>query len=66
LKLDGWVVPDDAIKIHGITNSKAFNAGIPTDRVLDKFMLAVKQADLLVAHNIDFDWKVVAAEFYRQ
>ncbi len=66
MKPDGWVIPDDAIKIHGITNSKAFNSGIPIVRVLDKFMLAVKQADLLVAHNIDFDWKVVAAEFYRQ
>jgi restriction system protein len=65
LKPDGFKIPADASAIHGITNEIANEKGQDRVDVLKKFSNLLSKATVLVAHNIDFDKKVVHAEFMR-
>lgn len=62
---DGFSIPKDATKVHGITTAVAKKEGIPLDTVLEIFSSLVEEADYLVAHNIAFDEKIIGAEFIR-
>ena len=62
---DGYRIPKASSLIHGITTEKAKEEGIPVGEVLNKFSYAFDSADYLIAHNIDFDDKIVGAEFIR-
>lgn len=66
IKPNGYDIPKQAESIHGISNAKALAEGYEIKAVLDEFLLAVKHADLIVGHNIDFDVKIVASELCRQ
>ena len=58
-------IPEDSIKIHGITDKDMENYGIDISIVLEKFLKDLKDATYLVAHNLAFDWKILSVEFYR-
>lgn len=58
-----FVITND--DIHGITQEMAVNHGRPIEDVLCDFSMAVSKADVIVAHNIDFDMNIILAEFYR-
>ena len=60
-----FVITDDSIKIHRITNEKAQEEGVELSVALDAFEQAFKNAEYLVAHNISFDEKVVGCELFR-
>ncbi len=63
---DGFIIPPDATAIHGISHSQALREGEDLNDVLEEFAGALEEPSLLlVAHNLDFDWGVVAAEFFR-
>ncbi|HQR44830.1 MAG TPA: 3'-5' exonuclease [Thermoanaerobaculia bacterium] len=61
----GFEIPLDATKVHGITTEDARTHGEPLGTALQRFALALAHADLLVAHNISFDLPVLQAEFHR-
>lgn len=65
IRPDGFQIPLDAARVHGITTERARAEGIPLQTVLDLFAEVAEQADLLVAHNIAFDEKVLGAEYLR-
>jgi DNA polymerase III epsilon subunit-like protein len=52
-----WNIPADSTAIHGITQEKALAEGTPLSTVIGRF-LAVEH-DMMVAHNIDFDYNVL-------
>ncbi|MGJ5804341.1 3'-5' exonuclease [Streptomyces europaeiscabiei] len=52
-------IPVEATNIHGITNELAAYAGIWEHEIDPVFAALVKQADLIVAHNIAYDVDVV-------
>jgi DNA polymerase-3 subunit epsilon len=56
---DGWTIPDRVVEIHGITTELALEWGRPLVEVLDLFLSACSRADLLVAHNVAFDWEIL-------
>lgn len=62
---DGFSIPADASRIHGITNEIANSRGLAIEKVLNDFDQLVKEATYLVAHNISFDEKIVGAEYLR-
>jgi len=66
IKPEGFIIPDDAIMVHGISNERAKKEGFPLRDVLTEFSKAVNQSEVLVAHNMDFDEKIVRAEFFRE
>jgi DNA polymerase III epsilon subunit-like protein len=51
-----WTIPEDSIKIHGITNEQAFSGSSLKD-VMSEFMS--EKPDFLIAHNLHFDYNVL-------
>jgi DNA polymerase-3 subunit alpha len=63
---DGFDIPFNATKIHGITTERAAKEGKPLNEVLDAFTHALSKAKYAVGHNIGFDINIVGCEFYRR
>lgn len=65
IKPEGFTIPIDSSRIHGISTEKARKEGKELFLVLQNFQVLVNQADFLVAHNMSFDEKIIGAEFIR-
>jgi len=65
IKPDGFLIPSNATRIHGISTEKASAEGKPLKEVLHFFLEHIVQAEVLVAHNISFDVKIVGSELIR-
>ena len=65
IKPDGYIIPAEVSKIHGITHERALSEGKELQTVLSTFHNLLLKASLLVAHNMDFDEKILGCEFYR-
>ncbi len=65
VKPEGFDIPYNASKIHGITNEVAHHYGQDLSSSLNKFKSALENAEFLVGHNIQFDINVLAAEYIR-
>lgn len=65
VKPEGFVIPEDSIEVHGITQKKAEKEGIKLVEALDIFKAAIDNVDYLIGHNIEFDEKVVGCELFR-
>ena len=65
IRPDGFIVPDEAARVHGITTERAREEGLDLRDTLLRFAEAIEGAEIIVAHNISFDEKVVGAEFLR-
>ena len=62
---DGFTIPNDASKVHGITTEIAMKEGIPLDKAINQFIEDFNSARYIVGHNVDFDKKIVGAEMIR-
>tara|TARA_B100001063_G_scaffold246715_1_gene287164 strand:+ start:4376 stop:5041 length:666 start_codon:yes stop_codon:yes gene_type:complete len=62
---DGMDIPEESTKIHGITNEQMRASGEDINIVLDAFNDAVKNSQIIVAHNIKFDDEMVQCECIR-
>lgn len=65
IKPNGFSIPEEASRVHGISNDQALREGLPLLDVLGEFQSALELANALVAHNMSFDEKIVGAEFLR-
>lgn len=65
IKPNGYTIPSDSSRIHGISTQRAMTDGIEIDIVLADFQTMLSKATYLVAHNMEFDEKIIGAEFYR-
>ncbi|GAA4361239.1 hypothetical protein GCM10023185_28180 [Hymenobacter saemangeumensis] len=65
IRPEGFVISEDAALIHGVTQERALREGVRLSEVLDAFVQRLHVAELLVAHNIAFDAKIIGAELYR-
>lgn len=59
-------IPSDAAKIHKITTQKMKEKGVDPIPVYEEFVSDLKSARYLIAHNLEYDDKVIKAEFYRK
>jgi DNA polymerase III epsilon subunit-like protein len=66
VKPDGFSIPPDAQRVHGISTERALAEGAELKVVLDALAQAMQRATVVVAHNLRFDENVIAAEFLRQ
>ena len=62
---EGFVIPMEVSRLHGITTVIAREKGRPLREVMDEFAEQVDAAGALVGHNISFDECIVGAEFER-
>ncbi len=65
IKPDGFDIPFNAAKIHGITTEVAEHYGVPLDEAMAEFSEAVKKSKYLVGHNIQFDINALGCEYLR-
>ena len=65
IKPDGWVMTQENIDIHKISNEKAHAEGIPFSELADIIRSKTAFIKVLVAHNVAFDDHVLQSEFYR-
>jgi DNA polymerase-3 subunit epsilon len=65
IKPEGWEIPKDSSDIHGISYEKAMAEGDSSFTVMETFITDLNRSDELIAHNISFDEKIIAAEMYR-
>lgn len=61
----GVTIPEVCIKIHGITNEKMLSEGVDIKEVLKEFTRDWLKCQILIAHNFDFDNRVIQAEYFR-
>ncbi len=62
---EGYSIPNDAARVHGITTERAIGEGVELKNVLEGFQNLLDKSTQLVAHNMAFDEKIIGAEFYR-
>jgi len=66
VKPEGFTIPPDSTRIHGITDAHARRVGRDLVEVLDEFLeAAYAPGTTLVAHNFDYDRGVIGSELVR-
>ncbi|WP_348824067.1 DNA polymerase III subunit alpha [Flavobacterium aestuarii] len=65
VKPEGFNIPYDAERIHGISTELAQHDGIPLMEVLEKFNVALGKAKFIVGQNLGFDINIMGAELHR-
>ena len=65
IKPGGFEIPIEASNIHGITTQYALENGVPLEDVLFQFEKHCEKSKYLIAHNINFDSKVIGSEYLR-
>lgn len=66
VKPEGFTIPFNSEKIHGISTKRALKEGHDLEFVLLEFRKDINKAHFLVGHNVSFDEKVMGAEFLRK
>lgn len=59
IKPQGWTIPADSVKIHGISQDFATKHGYDLEQVIHIFSKDIRTCDLLIAHNLEFDKNVL-------
>ena len=62
---DGFNIPYYSEQIHGISTALAEKQGTPLEEVAKTFQKALEKTIFVVGQNVDFDVKIMGAEFYR-
>ena len=65
IKPDGFTIPFESEKIHGISTERANKEGIALQDAIDTFSKSISDTTHLVGHNVEFDIKIVGCEFLR-
>jgi DNA polymerase-3 subunit alpha len=62
---EGFNIPYDAERIHGISTELAQQQGVSLREVLEKFNEALLKAKFIVGQNVGFDVNILGCELYR-
>jgi DNA polymerase III subunit alpha len=65
IKPEGYNIPFDAERIHGISTDLAAQEGHDLSEILEKFNIALSQSKYIVGQNVGFDVNIMGCEFYR-
>ncbi|MDN5202979.1 DNA polymerase III subunit alpha [Fulvivirgaceae bacterium BMA10] len=65
VKPNGFTIPYNAEKVHGISTQRAIDEGHDLEKVLSVFAEDIGKAQLLIGHNIEFDINIMGAEYIR-
>jgi len=65
IKPDGFTIPLESSRVHGISTVKAMGEGLELQNVLGHFQDLIDKSEVLVANDMNFDEKVIGAEFLR-
>lgn len=62
----GVELTDEVVRIHGISQEIVRDFGVPRSVAVAMFNNLVRKADELVAHNLNFDMRVIQTAYYRE
>ena len=62
---EGFNIPYDAERVHGISTALAQAEGVPLAGVLAAFNAVLAKAQFIVGQNIGFDINIMGSEFFR-
>jgi DNA polymerase III epsilon subunit-like protein len=65
IRPEGFTIPADAQRVHGITTARAQAEGKRLMTVLLDLSAAAEKSEIIVAHNLRFDQSVISAEYLR-
>jgi DNA polymerase III epsilon subunit-like protein len=65
IKPDGYEIPEEVSKIHGITTEIALEKGVLFENIITGFIDDCLLADKIIGHNIYFDISIVKANILR-
>jgi DNA polymerase III subunit alpha len=65
IKPEGYNIPYDAERIHGISTQLAIEEGFLLQEVLEKFNIALSKTKYIVGQNVGFDVNIMGCEFHR-
>ena len=66
IKPEGYEIPFNSVKIHGISNEKASSQGEDLLKVLKIFKESLNKCSYIIGHNIEFDCNIVGSELLRK
>jgi len=66
IKPDGFTIPFNSEKVHGISTERAEKEGHPLDKVLEIFQGEISKAHFIIGHNLEFDLNIIGCEFLRR
>ncbi|MFB9119969.1 DNA polymerase III subunit alpha [Bergeyella porcorum] len=66
IRPEGYDIPFNASRIHGITTKIAQEEGRDLQDVLEEFKAVLQRAKFGVGQNVEFDYKIIGAEFHRK
>ncbi|MEQ9378566.1 MAG: DNA polymerase III subunit alpha [Imperialibacter sp.] len=66
VKPEGFEIPFNAEKIHGISTKRALEEGLPLEDVLQQFNEDLARCEVVVGHNIEFDINIMGCEYLRK
>ena len=66
IKPEGYDIPYNAEKIHGISTERANKQGMPLVEVLADFVKDVEKCKFVIGHNVSFDNSIVGCELLRK
>ena len=66
IKPEGYDIPYDAERIHGISTALAHELGADLKMVLAEFNIALSKAKFVVGQNVGFDVNILGSEFIRK
>ena len=66
IKPEGYDIPFNAEKIHGISTELALKQGMPLADVLIEFVKDVKKSQFVIGHNVEFDTNIIGCELLRK
>ncbi|MFY0627491.1 MAG: DNA polymerase III subunit alpha [Reichenbachiella sp.] len=66
VKPEGYTIPFNAQKIHGISTQRAEDEGYDLKEVLDTFSEDLRKVKAVIGHNVEFDVNIVGAEYLRK
>ena len=66
VKPNGFDIPYDAERIHGISTGLAEELGEDLDFVLKEFNQTLERSKFVVGQNVGFDINIMGCEFHRQ
>lgn len=66
IKPEGFDIPYDSERIHGISTLLATEKGVDLDFALSEFNQALQKAKFVVGQNVGFDVNIMGCEFYRK
>lgn len=66
IKPDGWTVPEEAEAVHGYSTEHCAQYGRDFAQVARWFLDDCRKANLIIAHNIQFDARVFLANCIRE